>query len=356
MGDINNPELLQARPSLLFAGSENEVMEGRLHELLIHESVSGMYRCEALFNNWGATAGGVGYLLFDHAIVDFGKQFEVKLGSTSMFSGEITAIQADYPNGAPPQIRILAEDSLQNLRMTRRTRNFSNMSDKQVIQQIAQDHALTPQVDISGTTHKILAQINQSDLAFMRERARAVGGEIWVEGQTLHVAPRAPRGTSTINLTHGAGLREFTVLADLSQQATAVFASGWDVSAKEAINEQAGADVISAELGQDESGATILRSAFGERKQTLAHTAPATASEARDMATARFRDMARRFVVGSGVAEPDPRLRVGIKVQLSGLGPLFSGKYYVTETNVTFDGQRGLRTNFRCERPGLGKA
>jgi phage protein D len=355
MGDINNPELLQARPSLLFAGSENEVMAGRLHELLIHENVNGMYRCEALFNNWGAADGGVGYLLFDRSIVDFGKQFEVKLGSTSMFSGKITAIQADYPNGAPPQIRILAEDNLQDLRMTRRTRSFSDLSDAQVIQQIAQGHSLTPQVDISGATHKVLAQINQSDLAFMRERARAVGAEIWVEGQTLHVAKRSQRGGTTINLTHGAGLREFTVLADLAQQATAVYISGWDVGAKEAINEQAGADAISAELGQDESGASILRSAFGERKQTHAHTAPASSSEARDMAAARFRDMARRFVVGNGVAEPDPRLRVGIKVLLSGLGPLFSGKYYVTETNVTFDGQRGLRTNFRCERPGLGR-
>lgn len=356
MGDINNPALMQARPTLLFAGSENAVMAGRLIELLIHESVNGMYRCEALFNNWGAADGGVGYLLFDRAILDFGKTFEVKLSDTTMFSGKITAMQADYPNGAPPQIRILAEDSLQNLRMTRRTRSFSDLSDAQVIQQIAQGHGLTPQVNISGATHKLLAQVNQSDLAFMRERARAVGGEIWVDGQTLRAAQRAQRGITNINLTHGAGLREFSVLADLSHQATSVFASGWDVAAKEAINEQADDDVISAELEQDQSGAAILRSAFSERKQTHAHTAPATASEARDMAAARFRDMARRFVVGTGVAEPDPRLRVGIKVQLSGLGPLFSGKYYVTETNVTFDGQRGLRTNFRCERPGLGRA
>ena len=355
MGDINNPELLQARPTLLFAGSENAVMAGRLLELLIHESVSGMYRCEALFNNWGAADGGVSYLLFDRSILDFGKLFEVRLGSTTMFRGKITAIQADYPNGAPPKIRILAEDRLQDLRMTRRTRSFNDLTDAQAIQQIAQGHGLSPQVNISGSTHKVLAQVNQSDLAFMRERARAVGAELWLDDQTLHAAPRAQRTGENINLTHGAGLREFTVLADLSHQATSVFTSGWDVAAKEAINEQAGDDVLGAELGQDESGASILRTAFGERKQTHAHTVPATASEARDIATARFRDMARRFVVGTGVAEPDPRLRVGTKVQLSGLGQLFSGKYYVTETNLTFDGQRGLRTNFRGERPGLGR-
>lgn len=355
MGDINNPALMQARPTLLFAGSEDAVMAGRLHELLIHETVNGMYRCEALFNNWGVASGGIGYLLFDRSVLDFGKRFEVRIGDTTMFAGKISAIQADYPNGAPPQIRILAEDRLQDLRMTRRTRSFSDVSDAQVIQQIAQDHGLSPQVNISGSTHKALAQVNQSDLAFMRERARAVGAEIWVDDQALHAATRAQRGGANINLTHGAGLREFTVLADLSQQATSVHASGWDVAAKEAINEQAGEDVISAELGQDESSASILRTAFAERKQTCAHTAPASASEARDMATARFRELARRFVVGTGVAEPDPRLRVGTLVQLSGLGTLFSGKYYVTETRLSFDGQHGLRTNFRGERAGLGR-
>lgn len=355
MGDLGNSALLQSRPTLLFAGREDAVMAGRLHELLVHETVHGMYRCEALFNNWGAVGGGIGYLLFDRSILDFGKSFEVRVGDTTMFAGKIVAIQADFPSGAPPQIRILVEDSLQDLRMTRRTRSFSDVSDAQVIRQIAQDHGLTPQVDTSGSTHKVLAQVNQSDLAFLRERARAVGAEIWIDGQTLHAATRSQRGGANAKLAHGAGLREFSVLADLSHQATSVLTGGWDVAAKEAINEQADDSVLGAELGQDDSGASILRAAFGERKQIHAHTAPATSGEAVDYAKARFLDMARRFVVGTGVAEPESRLRVGTQVQLSGLGTLFSGKYYITETRLTFDGQRGLRTNFRGERPGLGK-
>ena len=355
MGDINNPALFAARPTLLINGNEDPLMAGRLLEMMIHENVNGIYRCEALFNNWGSAAGGTGYLLFDRSLLDFGKRFEVKIGDNTMFVGKITAIQADYPNGSPPQIRILVEDKLQDLRMTRRTRSFNDITDAQVFQQIAQGHGLTAQVNISGATHKILAQVNQSDLAFLHDRARATGAEIWIDDQTLHAATRANRGGQNISLTHGAGLREFTVLADLSHQATSVIASGWDVAAKEIINEQAADDVLGAALGQDESGASILRAAFGERKQTYAHTAPATASEAREIAQARFRDTARRFVVGTGVATPDAKLRVGTNAQLLGLGPLFSGKYYITDTKLTFDGQRGLRTTFRGERPGLGR-
>lgn len=355
MGDLGNTALQAARPTLLFAGQEDALMAGRLHELIVQETVHGLYRCEATFNNWGNAGGGIGFLLFDRALLDFGKSFEVRVGSTSVFKGKITALQADYPNGSPPQIRILVEDGLQDLRMTRRTRSFNDVSDAQVIQQIAQDHSLTPNIDMRGSTHKLLAQVNQSDLAFVRDRARAVGAEIWMDGQTLHAATRAQRGAAEIELTQGAGLREFTVLADLSHQATDVSVSGWDVSAKQAIDEHATADVLGAELGQDESGAAILQAAFGVRKQSYVHTAPASSSEARDYAQARFLDTARRFVVGTGVAEPQPDLRVGIKVRLSGLGALFSGKYYVTETKLTFDARHGLRTHFRCERPGLGR-
>ena len=38
------------------------------------------------------------------------------------------------------------------------------------IRTIASDHSLTPEIDASGPTHKVLAQVNQSDLAFLRER------------------------------------------------------------------------------------------------------------------------------------------------------------------------------------------
>lgn len=48
-------------------------------------------------------------------------------------------------------------------------------------------------------------------------------------------------------------------------------------------------------------------------------------------------------------------MRVGTYVNLQGLGPLFSGKYYVSEVQVRFDGSAGLRTEFTAERPGLGR-
>jgi phage protein D len=57
-------------------------------------------------------------------------------------------------------------------------------------------------------------------------------------------------------------------------------------------------------------------------------------------------------VTGRGEAEGDARLRVGAAVDLRGLGPLFDGRYTVTETRHTIDGL-GFKTQFAVERPGI---
>ena len=92
------------------------------------------------------------------------------------------------------------------------------------------------------------------------------------------------------------------------------------------------------------------------RKENLAHPVPITSSEGQAAADAFFRMSARRFVTGRGVAEAASGLRVGSRVDLKGLGPLFSGKYAVTSVRHRFDTAHGIRTEFEVERPGIGRA
>jgi phage protein D len=240
--------------------------------------------------------------------------------------------------------------------MTRRTRTFADMSDADVVSQIASDHGLTPDVSLSGPTHKVLAQLNQSDLAFLRERARSLGAEVWVSGTTLSAKPRASRGGGApLTLTHGADLREARVIADLAGQRTSVAVAGWDVAGKSALKESASDSALGGELASLDGGATVLRTAFKERKESVADTMPLTSAEARAWAESIFRQRARRFLVARGTAQTLGGLRVGATVKLERLGPLFSGSFYVTEARHRFDGADGLRTAFTAERPGLGR-
>jgi phage protein D len=344
-----------ARPTFLVEGQEHTALSEGLLEMSLVENTLGLHRCEAVFGNWGTIGGQLGYLYFDRALLEFGRHLVIQFDDRASFDGRIVGLEARYPQGRAPEIGVLAEDRLQDLRMTRRTRQFDDASDADVVNRIAGEHGLQADVQLDGPTHRVIAQVNQSDLAFLRERVRALGGELWVEERKLVVRTRQRRNGETLDLTLGHGLHEFTALADLAHQRTRVTVGGWDVAAKQGLSVQAGDSAIQPELNGDLGGASILQSALGERRETLAHAVPWTQREAQVLAETHFRNAARRFVLARGVADGDARLRVGARPVLHGLGPMFDGSYYLTEVTHRFDGARGLRTEFIAERPGIGR-
>ena len=288
-------------------------------------------------------------------MLDFGKAFQVKLGTDTIFDGRISALEAQFPEGAPPQLAVLAEDRFQDLRMTRRTRTFLDVTDSDVFNQIATDHGLSPSIQVNGPKYAVLAQINQSDLAFLRESARTIDAELWMNATTLNVQARSNRTGSPLKMKYGKELRDIQILADLAPLRTSVNVNGWDIQAKSALTFQATSSAISNELNGDTSGVSILQSAFGARKEAIAHTVPLNAQEAQSAAESIFKHTARRFVTAHGTAESDSKLRVGATIELDGVGPLFQGKFYVTEVKHLFDGAKGMRTEFHAERPGIGR-
>ena len=348
-----------AHPTLKLDGRQEAGLSLGLLSLLVEETTAGLVRCEVSFGNWGSTGGGVGYLYFDRQLLEFGRTLTVEAGdgdaAGQLFEGRITGLEANFPPpGLPPEIVVLAEDRFQDLRMTRRTRTFEQFSDEDVINEIAAQHSLRADVDVDGPTYPFLAQVNQSDLAFLRARARAIDAEVWVEDDTLHAQARSRRNTGDLALTYKEGLREFSVLADLACQRTRLTVSGWDVTTKEGVAYEASETAIQSELNGFTSGPAVLQSALGDRAEYIVHTAPFNVQEAQYQAEAHFRRMARRFVTGQAMAEGDARIRVGARVEMNQLGPLFDGAYYVTEVRHTFDMQNGYRTAFSVERAGLG--
>ncbi len=345
-----------SRPTILVDGHQSATLTGGQLRARVREDVHGLYDCELEIGNWGPNGGPQPtFLFFNRQLLDFGKQLALTVAEQPIFSGRITGLEARFPEGGAPSLTVLAEDRLQDLRMTRRTRTFTSISDADVASQIAGDYGLTPDVGITGPTHKVLAQLNQSDLAFLRERARALDAELWIAGSTLSLQPRTKRVAAPLTLTYGKELREFRVLADLATQATSVEVTGWDVAGKRAIDERADDSVLGGELGGGDSGPSVLQSAFGERKDTLATAVPQTGAEAQARAGALLKRRARRFIVGTGTAQTQPGLRVGATVSLAGLGPLFTGSFYVSAVTHRFDGAGGLRTELTVERPGLGQ-
>ncbi len=349
------PELTDARPTITIDNQDNPSLAQGLTNLMIVENTSGLYRCEATFGNLGTVDSNPDFLYFDRRTLDFGKTFKVKLGTDLLFEGRIMALEGRFPEGQAAEITVMAEDRFQDLRMTRRTRTFFDVSDSGVFGQIANDHGLSLSASLNGPTYKVLAQVNQSDLAFLRERARAIDAETWMDGSTLNAKPHSQRNGGTLTITYNNELHEVFVSADLASQRSSVAVSGWDVAGKKALQHEATDSIINSELNGRVSGASILNQALGQRKEALVHTIPLNAQEARNAAESFFKMSARRFVTAHGTAQANAKMRVGSYIEMKGLGPLFSGKYYLTDVRHTFDGEKGLKTEFTAETPGLGR-
>jgi phage protein D len=351
--------LSSGRPTVAIEGQIASDLAAALMSLEIRERIDGLAQAQLAFGNWGTRDGAPGYTLFGRDRLEFGKKLEVKLGDALLFAGRVMALQARFPKAGAGEAELVvqADDALQDLRMKRRSRSFDQASLGDAAQRIASDHGLTAAVDADSPTLPLLAQVNQSDLAFLREQARRCEAEVWLDGTTLHLAARKRRAGAALQLDYGGKLMGFDVRADLALQRTELSVAGWSVADKQAIKETANADsVLGSETGDGEAGAALLQSKIGARPDMVAHLHPGSADEARQIAEAWLRQINRRFVVGHGVAQPDARLRCGASVELTGLGPLFSGKYSLAEVAHRFDMADGLRTEFVAERPWIGRA
>ncbi len=342
------------RPVLRTRGIVREELARDLVRLEIEEATDGL---KTLCARFIAVGPDDEVTLLDGALLDFGLDIVVSLGPDStartVFRGTISAIEANFDEAEAPEVAIYAEDRLMDLRMTRRTRSYDAMSDADIVREVASAHQLAVEIDIDDQTHEVVQQWNQSDLAFLRERARLVRAELWLDDAgTLHFATRDRRSGTELTLVRGGALLDLQARADLAHQRTAVRVSGFDSDARTAIDEQADDAEIRGELASGRTGPAILRQAFGERVSQRVREVPLTTREAAAMARAELQRRARRFVQVHGLTTGSPDMIVGTRLTLERVGRPFSGGgYHVTRVRHTHDLTRGFRTEFSAERP-----
>lgn len=350
--------IYSAAPRVTVDGTRDATLDASVLAVVVEETVDGLARCELTLSNWGGRDGQVGFLWFDRQVLDLGVELAVAVGdgdrAGEVFRGRVTGLEAQFPAGAAPSLVVLAEDGLQALRMSRRTRTFEDVSDADIIAAVCRDHGLTPQVEADGPTHRTVAQVNTSDLAFLRERARYLDADLRLDGRTLIVRARARRGEPVAQFRQGQDLRELTVVADLASQYSSVEVSGWDPAAAEPALGTAAAAAISGELDGGTSGPQLLGATVGERVERLAHLTPTTDAEATALAEHALRASARRFITATAVIEADARVRPGTRIALAGIGPLFNGRHDVVSVRHHVDEVRGALATVDLERAGLG--
>jgi uncharacterized protein len=358
------------RPALQVDGRPVVALARDLLALQIETDLHGLSRLQAVFtatgpdrSGHGAAAMGLNWL--DGETLDFGRSLAIELGDAAdrvrLFEGRISALELRLEPGRSAELSCDAEDALMALRLRRRLHTWENVSEADLLRRIAADHGLAAAPDIDGPTHDAVPQWNQSDLAFLRERARRLAAEIWIEDRTLHMAAREHRDAGSLTLVQGASLQGVALRADLAHQRSAVRVGGWDASAEAEIDETVAADTLAGEAQGGLHGGTVLARAFGDADTTAqthrVRDVPLRAEHAQAWARAEMQRRGRRFATARGTANGNPALRVGTRLRLERCTPLFDGDgWHVTRTCHRFDTVDGYRTEFEAERAWLGAA
>lgn len=282
-----------------------------------------------------------------------------------MFDGELTGMTPSFPESGTPTLEVEGFSRLQRLQRAQAPIALKDATDGDMVKQIAGAASLGAEVDAPGVRHEQLSTaLAASHLAFLLERARATGRELWVEGTTLHFAPSRDAGKPEYTLVWGRTgaaytekslpLQSFSPSLDVRGQVSAVVVRGHDPLTGEAIEGRAGEGAEETTLGGSRTGPQLRAAAFGgSAEEVVADQPVASLPEAEARARALYNQRAMELVRGSGATLGLPWLRAGIVVTLDGLGPRFSGDYYVTRSTHSI-GSGGYRTTFEANRNSLG--
>jgi len=337
------------RPAIRLKGTPNDDMVSSLLDVAIRAPEAGMASAELRMVNWGTQPSAPVNFLFN--TVAIGDKIEIAFGlaqQKTVFSGEVTAIEERYGDGAP-QIVLLAEDALHRLARHRASRAFLQQSPNSIVSQLASDAGLQADAKLSDTQGDY-HQLNESDFHFLRRLAARYGVTPRLVASTLTCRKREALPTP-VTLDAGDTLKRLRVIADLMHQPLQAIANGQDLTAGTAINATGTTLMVPA---SGPTAASLLRGLGWDGDEAFVCPAPATQAEATDYANAAFDAQARRFLHGDLVCGGNPDVMVGAAVSLTGVSPRLSGTYAVVACAHLFDESAGYQTYARIERADSG--
>ncbi|WP_446878047.1 VgrG-related protein [Phormidesmis sp. 146-33] len=212
-------------------------------------------------------------------------------------------------------------------------RSFQNVTDSDVVKKIAEEAGIqikTP-LDNSGEPHDYLFQENQTNMAFLRDRASRIGFELFNQDGKLHF--RKPKPGNELALKWLKNLSSFRVRVSSAEQVKEVEVRAWDYGEKRAIVSTKRTDevITQTDNGKGSDTSTKFNGKPTKPKRIIVDRPVFNPKEADAIAQAVCNELSGQFVCADAKAEGNPKIRPGRVVKLEGMGQ-HSGKYYVTET------------------------
>ncbi len=288
------------------------------------------------------------YSLLDSDQFPIGGAIEIAMGDEqrpqTILKAEITALELDLAPTGVPLIIVRGYDRLYRLHRVRRSQTFINVSDADIVGQIASAHGLRVQAEPTTRIYEHVFQHNQTDLEFLRARASRIGFELFIDDTTLVFRKPQALGTPPVH-EFGQSLHRVRVRLSAPAQVSKVTVKGWNPKEKREVVGTATRAASRHTIGEQKTGAQ-LAAPFGGGEIEFFDPEAVTQAEATARAEAIYDEVASDLLHMEGVCAGDARLVPGRQIELRGIGRRFSGRYYLTATTHRWTHDEGYVTHF----------
>lgn len=295
--------------------------------------------------------------LADDAQFALGARAELLLGvngqCSTVMRGEVTALEPLFAEGAEPSISLRGYDARHRLQRGTRSRSFQNVTDSDVVTQIAQAAGIEVDAGQSSLRHDYLVQANQSDLDFLNARAEAIDHELLMIDGRLVFRPSGFDAGAAVTLRHGDSVKELRFSLSVASQPTTVAVRAWSVADKQALIGDAAIGSERSRMGGRSAAAAQADRAFGAAEGAVVMRPAASQAEVDAHAAARYARAGLQLLSVEGLCSGHPGLRAGSVVRIDGVGARYGGLYYLHSVRHRYSLERGYETGFEGRRNAL---
>ena len=282
-----------------------------------------------------------------------GTRIEIDLGfvgnTRKMIVGEISALSADLPSSGPAVVEVQGFDLFHGLSRGTIFRQFggetpdSRLSDSEIVSQIASEMQLQAVVEKTPAPGSLRIQNNQSNLEFLQKLAQLNDYFVKVDSGTIYFGSQPPRRPDTIRLEWRKTLLNFSPRLSTAGLVNEVVVRGWDQIRKQRILVKLKREATNP-ASLSTAGLKQISKGSGGRSQRVIDVPVSSFLEAEAIAENTLRNQQVTAVAGSGTCLGNPAIRVGAKLELSGIGR-FTGSYFISRVTHTL-GEGGYLTSF----------
>ena len=247
-----------------------------------------------------------------------------------------------------PRVTIRGFDRLHRLTRGRKTVAYAEVKDSEIAEKIASANGLTASVEATAEKHPYVLQAEETDLAFLAARARAIGYSLFVEDTVLYFVPRPLGDSADFTVDAKSDLLELSVRTSILGQVGGVAVRGWDPAEQAALVAEGKASAA-VKMGGSKTGGQLADERIGAAVGQVAGFPITTQAQADAAAAAEVQEAALRHASCEVTLIGAYTLRQGTIAAISGYGTRFSGNYYLDKVSHTFaDGE--YRTTFSGRR------